>query len=46
MLDEMDSRALTWDTEQIRARAQGMQDELGSFPGIPRAVTEAREADP
>jgi DNA-binding PadR family transcriptional regulator len=46
LLDEMDSRALTWDTEQIRAWAQGMQDELGSFPGIPRAVTEAREADP
>ncbi len=44
LLDEIDSGALTWSTEQIRAWADGMQDRLGSFPGIPR--TDAREPDP
>jgi len=44
LLDDIDSGALTWDAEQIRAWAQGMEDRLGSFPGIPR--TDARAPDP
>ena len=44
LLDDIDSGALTWDAEQIRAWAQGMEDQLGSFPGIPR--TDARAPDP
>jgi len=44
LLDDIDSGTLTWDAEQIRAWAQVMEDQLGSFPGIPR--TDARAPDP
>ena len=44
LLDDIDSGTLTWDAEQIRAWVQGMEDQLGSFPGIPR--TDARAPDP
>ena len=40
LLDDLASGELYWDSETIRAWAQGLQDRMGSFPGIPRRPSE------
>ena len=36
LLDDLASGELYWDSETIRTWAEGLQDRMGSFPGIPR----------
>ena len=46
VLDDLASGELYWDRETIRAWADGLQDTMGAFPGIPRTQQAPETADP